>query len=425
VDKQTNNKEFDAIVVGSGPGGATVARELSKRNKRVLILERGGNAQLKEGFLATGSIISSVPVGDNLATARAFTTGGTTAVYFAVADFPPLETFLSLGIDISGELEEAKRELPLAVLPDELLGPQAIRVRDSALDLGYGWKRKTMLVDLSKCASGYAYEAKWNARRYALEAVAEGATLINRAKVLKVLFEKKKAIGVEYKIQRGKKDFDVRQAFGSKIILSAGATASPIILRDSGIRNVANDGFYCLPSFLTLGMVPGLKAGGNFAASMGTELHDDIGLSDANCSVTLYRMLMLRHRRFIRAFFHSKSIGVGVGIYEGLGGRFQEDGRYYKQLTKEDLGKLEKGKHMARRIIQNAGGKHIFTTPLSAAHVSGVIRIKEHIDETLQTEYPNLYVCDGSVIPKSVIVSPALTLICLGKYLANHLSQTS
>lgn len=44
LDKQFNNKEFDAIVVGSGPGGATVARELSKRKKKALILERGGDA---------------------------------------------------------------------------------------------------------------------------------------------------------------------------------------------------------------------------------------------------------------------------------------------------------------------------------------------------------------------------------------------
>jgi choline dehydrogenase-like flavoprotein len=36
----------DAIVVGSGPGGASVARELARRGARVLLLERGGAAPI-------------------------------------------------------------------------------------------------------------------------------------------------------------------------------------------------------------------------------------------------------------------------------------------------------------------------------------------------------------------------------------------
>ncbi len=39
------NQLFDAIVVGSGPGGATVAKELSQRNKKVLkILATNGKS---------------------------------------------------------------------------------------------------------------------------------------------------------------------------------------------------------------------------------------------------------------------------------------------------------------------------------------------------------------------------------------------
>ncbi len=41
------NQLLDAIVVGSGPGGATVAEELSQRNKKVLkILATNGNGHL-------------------------------------------------------------------------------------------------------------------------------------------------------------------------------------------------------------------------------------------------------------------------------------------------------------------------------------------------------------------------------------------
>jgi len=424
LDTQLNNKEFDAIVVGSGPGGATVARELSKRKKTVLILERGDDGPLNEGFRTIAAILNTVSVSDNIESARAFATGGTTAVYFAVADSPPLDMFLSLGIDISKDLEQSKRELPLAVLPDGLLNPQAIRVRESAIDLGYAWEKKPMLVDLSKCSSGYSYESKWNARSFLHEAVEQGAILRSRARVLRVLVDKNKAIGVEYDFRKGKKEHEVRQAFGARIILAAGASASPIILRDSGVRHIANAGFYCHPSFGVFGTVSGLKAGENFVGSMGAKLEDDIGLGDANFGRILHRMSMLASRRFIRAFCHSRSIGVGVMVKEGLGGGLQADGRYYKQLKKEDLKKLEKAEYMARQIIQNAGGKHIFKSSLGSAHMGGTIRIKEHLDANLQTEYSNLHVCDASVIPENAKIAPALTLVCLGKYLANRLMST-
>ena len=38
-----NDWQSDVIVVGSGPGGATVARELTRAGRDVLLLERGGD----------------------------------------------------------------------------------------------------------------------------------------------------------------------------------------------------------------------------------------------------------------------------------------------------------------------------------------------------------------------------------------------
>src|SRR5262245_30932508 len=115
----TKKNDFDAIVVGSGTCGATIARALSKKMKRVLILERGGNAPIKENLWGIATIANGVSVGKKLKTMRAITTGGTTGVYFAVAEFPPLEAFLSLGVDLSQEVQEVQKDLPLAPLPDE------------------------------------------------------------------------------------------------------------------------------------------------------------------------------------------------------------------------------------------------------------------------------------------------------------------
>jgi len=415
------NDEFDAVVVGSGAGGATVARELSRRGKSVLLLERGGNAPLKDSIMGTVSILNAVSVGDKLTTGRALTTGGTTAVYLASTVRPRLELFQSLGIDLSSALEDAERELPLAVLPDALLRPQSVKLRDTATALGYPMFTSRMLVDQSKCASGYNHAARWTARSYVQEAVEHGAILVTRARALRVLVEKDRAIGVEYEVRKTKKNVEIRRALGSKIILAAGGAATPVILRRSGIRNIADRGFYCHPSIVVFGTSP-LKGGEGFGGSWGLLLDDSIRVGDANFHRTLYRLMMLGQRQWARAFSYSKSIGMGVMVKDSLGGELRQDDRYHKQLTKEDFAKLAKGEEAARRILQQAGATNLFTSSISSSHLGGALRIKEHLDEKLETEYRNLHVCDGSVLPVEVN-TPALTLICLGKYLANHLAH--
>lgn len=426
MNTQLHKDEYDAIVVGSGPGGATVARELSRRGQRVLILERGGNGPLKENLPTIASILNGVRVGDNLIMGRAITTGGTTSVYLAVADPPPMDTFRALGIELAPYLAEAEKDLPMAVLPDHLLPSQSIRLRDSAEHLGYPWPASTMLVDQSKCAKGYSYESKWTARSFVQESVANGATLVNRARAQKVLVENGRAVGVEYQLQKSKKEVETKKAYGAKVVVAAGGATSPILLRNSGIRNVADKGFYCHPNFLVFGSISGLEGRKGFGGTMGTVVDGDIHVGDGNFAGTFYRMVMLSNKQWLRAFMPSKTIGIGVMVTEGIGGRLDEKGRYHKELTADDRAKLAKGEEVARRIIQKAGGRNLFKTSLSAAHLGGVIRIKDHIDEKLETEIRDLHVCDGSVIPETGygVQTPTITLVCLGKYLAKHLSQS-
>ena len=44
------NTKYDCIVIGSGPGGCTAAKELAKKGKTVLILEKGNSKGNIEDF---------------------------------------------------------------------------------------------------------------------------------------------------------------------------------------------------------------------------------------------------------------------------------------------------------------------------------------------------------------------------------------
>ena len=120
-------RECDAIVVGTGPGGATVARELSRLGKRVLILEWGGKP------VVTGSLWQALRelgmpgrslflTGRGIAVVRGITTGGSSIYYYGTAFDPPLEMLRGHGLDIAEEVEEAKRELGKFLDPERLTG---------------------------------------------------------------------------------------------------------------------------------------------------------------------------------------------------------------------------------------------------------------------------------------------------------------
>jgi choline dehydrogenase-like flavoprotein len=242
---------FDAIVVGTGPGGATVARDLSKVKKNILLLEWGSKPAIKGSFLQLAAAAMRPGKGalftpEGLAVFRSITTGGSSVAYYATILEPPYAELKRFGIDISEEADEVRKELPTAPLTENLIGPFAKRIMASARELGYRWDPLKKFVyqekcrpDCDKCVYGCPYGAKWNARMYVEEAVDSGAILVNGAKITRVLIEQGRAVGVEFK-----KEGAVHQVLASKIVVSAGGIGSPIILRASGIKEAGNDFFF-------------------------------------------------------------------------------------------------------------------------------------------------------------------------------------
>ena len=213
---ETLKTKYDAIVVGTGPGGATVAREMTNAGKKVLMLDWGSNAPIKgsnaQAFGYIGTPYKSLYfINSGLGLVRAITVGGSSVVYYATAWEPPFEFWDKYGIDLRGEAAEVKKDVPIGPLKDELIGPSAKMIAKSALDLGYNWQKLNKFVYQDKCRSacdkcdlGCPYGAKWSSRMFVEEATAKGAELLDLAHVTKVIVENKKATGVEFR-RHGKK----------------------------------------------------------------------------------------------------------------------------------------------------------------------------------------------------------------------------
>jgi choline dehydrogenase-like flavoprotein len=410
--------EFDAIVVGTGPGGATVARELSIRRKKVLLLEKGSEAPVDDSLRKQAGAMRMNFMGRGIPVVKGVTLGGTSMLYYATAFDPPLDMFRSHGIELSEEVEEIKQELPFGPFPDHVIGPRAKRIMASARDLGFGWQKFNKFVHPEKCETGVPHEAKWNSRAYVREAQRNGAVLETQARADRVLVENGSAIGVEFKQGGG-----ARKVYAEKVIVAAGGIGSPVLLRASGVERVG-EGFFCDPLVIVNGAVEGITDPGETPMAAGVHMRDDgYMMTDLAHPWFLYWAFTTRMLRFGRLFAHPRTLSIMIKAKDVLGGRITEGGRVRRIFGKEDTDKLMHGAERARAILENAGAKNIFRYGITAAHPGGSVRIGDALDADLRSEVEGLYVCDCSVIPEAWGLPPSFTLIALGKRLAKHLTR--
>ncbi len=424
------DSKFDVIVVGSGPGGATTAKELSQRGKKVLVLEWGPKPVLKGSFwqyVMYGAMPGrSLLMTDQwLGLVRGIITGGSSIFYYGTCFPVPFDMLKSRGVDIDEEERETRAELPIAPLKDPMMTPMATRILESAQSLGYDWNRldKFMFQDRWRPGMAFGYYGdphgvKWTAAHSIEEALRHGAALINGAKVIKVIIENGCATGVVY-AHRGK----TQQVFAERVVVSAGGIGSPLILRESGIEGAGSD-FFFDPLITVCGKVTDIKAADEIPMSAGVHLEDEgYMMTDMALPAALDALFSLYRGKLMRAFSPRSNLRIMVKAKDALGGSLTKNGGVKKPLTKDDMQKLNKGYRRAREILEKAGAKGIFRTSYLAAHPGGTVKIGEYLDANLKIKsIDNLYVCDCSVIPEAWGVPPTLTLVCLGKRLAKHLS---
>jgi choline dehydrogenase-like flavoprotein len=418
---------YDAIVVGSGPGGASTARALATSGMRVLVLEQGGGAPLT-GTIGQMAAMAAVPGKgaylhrDASLLVAGITAGGSSAINFATAAPPPRALFARHGIDLEPALALLRAELPIAPLPDGLIGPMAARMMTAARALGLDWRKLDKMIRPASCRSGCwrcvygcPFGAKWTARDFLDEACRHGAQLVERARVLRVLVAHGRAAGVEVNVGGS-----VRSLAAPIVVLSGGGLGSPRLLHNSGL-GPRESPFFSDPVVAVMGSVDDIDGGAEVPMAGGLHLQDEgVALADLTLPRPMYQAFALQVGRVDRLFAHRRTLSMMVKIRDAIGGRIGP--RWAdKTLQDSDRRKLAHGVGMAKAILREAGAHHMFTSWHFAAHPGGSVRIGEGVDADLQTATPGLFVCDASVIPEPWGLPPTLTLLCLGQRLGGRL----
>jgi choline dehydrogenase-like flavoprotein len=393
-----------------------------------LILEQGSAAPLK-GTLGQMAAIAAVPGRgaffhqDGSLLVSGIASGGSSAINYATAMPPPLPLFLRYGIDLGAALQELRQEVPMRPLPDALMGPMATRIMHSANALGHDWQKfeKMIFADQCRagcwrCSYGCPFGAKWTARNFVDDALTAGAELLAEAKAVRVMVKEGLAIGVE--LVHGKQ---VSQVLSSVVVLAGGGIGSARLLHASGLSQ-GGDPYFCDPVIAVMGSVDDIDGGAEVPMAAGLHLDaDGIMLADMTLPQAMYRAFATQVGRFDRWWAHRQTLTIMVKVRDQLGGRI---GPYWvnKPLQAADKQKLQQGVQLARGILAKAGAHHVFKSWHFAAHPGGSVRINDGVDRHLQTKTKDLYVCDASVIPEAWGLPPTVTLLCLGKYMAAHLS---
>lgn len=384
---------FDFIVVGSGAGGATIAKELANAGRKVLIIE-GGRIVPTERAAETYRVASS-----GVEIWHTTCLGGTTLV--------------SMGNAVRGAYEnlekyylETEKEIGVHPVPESHMG-KGTRL---LLSFSKDWKVMPKAIDFSKCRScgkcplGCPYGAKWDANVYVQKAKASGARVLTETPIKKVLIARGKAVGVE--------TFNGKTFKANNVVLSAGAIETPRIIMRSGIEGVGS-GLY-VDTFITVGGIM-----------------EDIGLSgELNMSLFIKRdgyLLSPHYSSFLVPYLASKGfkvrpidiLGIMVKIADEPTGSVEE-GRVIKGLSKKDHDLLQRGIKEAEEILIRAGvdADSIVSTHPRGAHPGGTCCFLVKDFEPL---LESLYVADASVLPGPLGIPPILTIVALSKKMANIL----
>ncbi|WP_407432943.1 GMC family oxidoreductase N-terminal domain-containing protein [Methanobrevibacter sp.] len=395
------------IIVGSGAGGAIIARELAKDKIPVTIIEKGPYIESKDAFNYYDVYNDDV----DLLTTTCI--GGATIVSMSNMVRALDEELHEYDIDISKEYEYVENLIKVHDLDDSHIGRGTQLFLDAGKELGLKTLkmpkaiREEDCIQCGKCAFGCPADAKWSGKDFVDEAVEYGATFISEAEVTEIIVENSEVKGIKYI-----KDNVEKSINSDTVVLSAGAIGSALLLRSAGI-DAGHELFF--DPFVTVG---GYLKDINFNTEVqmaGLVIGKDFVLSPHFSTFT-----------FEDESIESKDIlSIMVKTADDAKGYVDDDGDVVKINTINDIRLLAEGVATAGFILEKAGvdPSTISSTVYRGAHPGGTAPIGKIVDSNQETEIKGLFVSDASVLPVSPGKPPILTILALSKRLSDYLKN--
>jgi choline dehydrogenase-like flavoprotein len=445
---------YDVIVVGTGAGGATAARELTNKGLNILILEKG--SQYPRGTAVNHILNSklSLKIDDELnvdegdehydflhQTAELMhieALGGTTPVSLANACYACTSCYANSvtaqfklhDLDLFEELIEASKDLNVGALPADMMGPTTRRIVEVGEKLGHFMEPMPKFIDFEKCnkcgecINGCKRGAKWDSTDFIGELINstnpslnDGETsVITDFEVTKVLHNGRIVEGVEgVDENRVKKEFKAR-----RVVLAAGALNTPVILKNSGITEGVGEGLFT-DLFITVG---GYLKGAKLNKEIPMAVKSEFGPYFISPHFSTQILSSIRERGFDADY--DDTVGFMVKIADEANGKLRDDGSAEKTLTVRDLNLLKEGYKKAVEILLKLGvaQESISSTAMRGAHPGGTAAIGVVVDSNLETRIRGLYISDASVIPQAPGRPPILTITAIAKRLSKNLLKS-
>ncbi len=416
----------NVVVVGSGAGGAAVARELQGKFQ-VTILEAGREFKPcpfrfspLERLRKTGLFFDEREIRllfpsmniqktkENMVMVSGIGTGGTTTL--SAGNGLRMDGVLKrIGIDLDKEFEELQREIPITYDHKDKWQSSSRKLFDICSEMDLKPRQLPKLGDYSlctgcgRCVMGCRYGVKWDSRMFVRDAVERGAELVTGIKVIKAVIECGRVTGVQAK--KGPRSVFVP---ADLVILAAGGFSTPVILQNSGIRcenRLFVDPVLCVA-----------------AECRGVRQNRELSMPFA---VQREHYILSPYFDYLSFFFNknwrypaSDILTMMIKLADTCIGSVDREG-IQKALTDADKEQLREGVEVCRRILIEYGVKKdsIFLGTINAGHPGGMLPLTEEESKTFHNSRlpENLYIADGTLFPQSLGNPPILTIMAMAK----------